>query len=166
MHGAILILLECLWDVGVRSLIWQFYLGRHFLFSSITQVQVDLLCLLSLAASPRLGFRIIAGVLTQGGFPGGSDSKSICLQCRRPRFAPWFRKIPWRRKWQPTPVVLPGKSHGWRSLVGYSPQDHKESEATQLHFHFHFFTFNTRGFTHREKTNNKVVSSYLTFTAT
>ena len=37
------------------------------------------------------------------------------------RFHPWLRKIPWRRKWQPTPVFLPGKSHGHRSLVGYSP---------------------------------------------
>ena len=36
-------------------------------------------------------------------------------------FDSWVRKIPWRRKWQPTPVFLPGKSHGWRSLAGYSP---------------------------------------------
>ena len=35
-------------------------------------------------------------------------------------FNPWVRKIPWRRKWQPTPVFLPGKSHGQRSLEGYS----------------------------------------------
>ena len=35
-------------------------------------------------------------------------------------FYPWVGKIPWRRKWQPTPVFLPGKSHGQRSLVGYS----------------------------------------------
>ena len=54
-------------------------------------------------------------------FPGGSDSKSICLQCRRPRFDPWVGKISWRRKWQPTPVFLPGISHGQRSLAGYSP---------------------------------------------
>ena len=54
-------------------------------------------------------------------FPGGSDGKSVCLQCRRPGFDPWVGKIPWRRKWQPTPVPLPGKSHGWRSLGGYSP---------------------------------------------
>ena len=40
---------------------------------------------------------------------------------RRPWFDPWVGKISWRRKWQPTPVFLPGKSHGWRSLVGYSP---------------------------------------------
>ena len=37
-------------------------------------------------------------------------------------------------KWQPTPVLLPGKFHGWRSLVGYSPWDHEESDTTeQLH---------------------------------
>ena len=41
----------------------------------------------------------------------------------------------WRRKWQPTPAFLPGKSHGWRSLVGYRPWGHKESDRTeQLHY--------------------------------
>ena len=61
-----------------------------------------------------------------------------CLQCGRPGFTPWVRKILWRRKWQPSPVLLPGKSHGWRSVVGYSPWGHKESDTTvQLHFHFH-----------------------------
>ena len=50
-------------------------------------------------------------------------------------FDPWVRKIPWRRKWQPTPVLLPGKSHRWRSLVGYSPWDCKELDVTEwLHF--------------------------------
>ena len=43
----------------------------------------------------------------------------------------------WRRQWHPTPVLLPGKSHGWRSLVGCSPWDHKELDTTEwLHFHF------------------------------
>ena len=41
----------------------------------------------------------------------------ICQQCRRHGFDPWVGKNPWRRKWQPTPVFLPGKSHGQRSLV-------------------------------------------------
>ena len=42
-----------------------------------------------------------------------------------------------RRQWHPTPVLLPGKSHGWRSLVGCSPWDHQESDTTErLHFHF------------------------------
>ena len=48
-----------------------------------------------------------------------------CLQCRRPGFDSWVEKIPWRRKWQHTPVFLPGKSHGQRSLVVYSPWGHK-----------------------------------------
>ena len=49
-----------------------------------------------------------------------SDKESAC-QCRRWGFSPWIGKIPWRRKWQPTPVFLPGESHGQRSLAGYSP---------------------------------------------
>ena len=44
---------------------------------------------------------------------------------------PGSEKIPWRRKWQPTPVILPGKSHGQRNLVGYSPQSCKESDMTE-----------------------------------
>ena len=43
------------------------------------------------------------------------------LQCRRWGFDPWVRKIPWRQKWQHTPIFLPGKSNGQRSLVGYNP---------------------------------------------
>ena len=41
----------------------------------------------------------------------------ICLAMQKTGFNSWVGKIPWRRKWQPTPVLLPGKSHGWRSLV-------------------------------------------------
>ena len=44
-------------------------------------------------------------------FPAGSDCR-VCLQCRRPGFDHWVRKIPWRKKWQPILVFLPGKSHG------------------------------------------------------
>ena len=59
------------------------------------------------------------------------------LQCGRARFDPWVRKIPWKRKWQPTPVLLPERPHGWRSLVGYSPWGRKELDmAERLHFHF------------------------------
>ena len=43
----------------------------------------------------------------------------------------------WRRQWHPTPVLLPGKSHGWRSLVRCSPWGHQESDTTEwIHFHF------------------------------
>ena len=56
----------------------------------------------------------------------------MCLQCRRPLFNSCVRKIPWRRKWQPTPVFFCGKSHGQRSLVGYSPWGHKKLFMTEL----------------------------------
>ena len=69
--------------------------------------------------------------------PSGSEVKSVCLECGRPGFDPWVRKIPWRRKWQPTPVFLPGESHGGRSLVGCSPWGCKESDVPEL-LHFHF----------------------------
>ena len=52
-------------------------------------------------------------------FPGGARRK-------RCGFDPWVWKIPWRRAWQPTPVFLPGESHGQRSLVDYSPWGCKE----------------------------------------
>ena len=55
------------------------------------------------------------------GLPRWLSGKESPCQCRRPRLGPWDRKIPWRRKWQPTPVFLPGKSHGQRSLAVYSP---------------------------------------------
>ena len=60
------------------------------------------------------------------GYLGGWLScKEPACQSRIPGFDPWVGRIPWRRKWQPTPVFLPGKSHGWRSLVGYGPWGHK-----------------------------------------
>ena len=65
------------------------------------------------------------------GLPRWLSGKESTCQCRRRRFNPWVRKIPWRRKWQPTPVFLPGKSHGQSSLAGYSPRGHKESDMTQ-----------------------------------
>ena len=55
----------------------------------------------------------------------------LMVPSRRPSFDPWVGKIPWRRKWQPTPVSLPGKSHGQRSLVGCSPWGRKESGMTE-----------------------------------
>ena len=57
-----------------------------------------------------------------------SGKESSC-QCRRCGFDPWVRKIPWRRKWWPTPLFLPGKSHRQRSQVGYSPWGRKESDT-------------------------------------
>ena len=52
------------------------------------------------------------------------------LPANEDRFYPWVGKIPWRRKWHPTPILLPGESHGNRSLEGYCPWDRKESGTT------------------------------------
>ena len=60
----------------------------------------------------------------QRSFPGGVSGEELACQCRRHkrhRFDSWVRKMPWSRKWYPIPVFLPGKFHGQRSLVGYSP---------------------------------------------
>ena len=66
-----------------------------------------------------------------------SERLYFCLQCGRPGFDPWVRKIPWRRKWQPTPVFLPGESHGRRSLMGYSPRVTKSRTRLSDFTHFH-----------------------------
>ena len=68
------------------------------------------------------------------GFLDGTSGKEPAYQstrCKRYRFNPWVRKFPWRRKWQPTPVSLPGKFHGHRSLVGYRQWGCKESDTTE-----------------------------------
>ena len=57
------------------------------------------------------------------------------LPTMRENFDPWVRKIPWRREWLPTPVFLPGEFQGQRSLAGYSPWAHKESDTTEPHTH-------------------------------
>ena len=58
------------------------------------------------------------------------------VQLQKPCFVLHYA-IRWRRQWHPTPVLLPGESHGWRSLVGCSPWGHEEWDTTeQLHFHF------------------------------
>ena len=64
---------------------------------------------------------------------GGASSKEPTCQFRRHwrhRFDPWVGNIPWRRKWQPTPVFLPGEFHGQRRLAGYSSWSHMVSDMT------------------------------------
>ena len=55
------------------------------------------------------------------GLPWWLSGKESACQCKRDRFNLGVGTIPWRRKWQPIPIFLPGKSHGWRNLAGYSP---------------------------------------------
>ena len=69
--------------------------------------------------------------------PGGSEVKASAWNAGDLGSIPGSGKIPWRRKRQPTPVLLPGESHGGRSLVGYNPWGRKELDMTErLHFHF------------------------------
>ena len=65
------------------------------------------------------------------GLPSRHNSKEFTCQCKRCSVDPWVRKVPWSRIWHPTPVFPPGKFHGLRSLVGYSPWGHKESDTTE-----------------------------------
>ena len=70
------------------------------------------------------------------GFSGGSRVKNLPASAGDGvRSLGW--KIPWRRKWLPTPVFLPGEFHGQRSLEGYSPWGCKESDMTEQHTHTH-----------------------------
>ena len=90
------------------------------------QVFCSLLCNISLFGG--------GGVPFYRSFPGGTIGKESTCQhrgCRRCGFNPWIGKIPWRRAWQPTPIFLPGESHGERSLAGYSQWDCKEWDTTE-----------------------------------
>ena len=78
----------------------------------------------------------------------GKESACQCRRHKRCRFDPWVRKIPQSRKWQPTPVFLPGKLHGQRSLVCYSLWGHKESVMAEH--------------THTQLINNTFISFWYT----
>ena len=67
--------------------------------------------------------------LKKMGFPGGSVVKNPPAK-QETQVQSLSQEDPWRKKWQPTPIFLPGKSHGWKSLVGYSPWGHTESDTT------------------------------------
>ena len=98
-------------------------LSRYFLISISFYNLVPFTSRIIFAASP-----------TCLGLPRGHSGKESTCQCRRRKkymFDPWVGMIPWSRKWQPTPVLLPGKSHGQRSLAGSSPCGHKESDMTE-----------------------------------
>ena len=73
-------------------------------------------------------------------FPCGLDSKASAYKAGDLGSIPGSERSPGEGNGQPTPVFLPGKSHGQRSLVGYSPWDHKESDTTSLYFFFGHLT--------------------------
>ena len=91
--------------------------------------------------------KIIESLTSIMGFPGGSEGKASACNAGDLGLIPGSGRSPWRRKWQPTPVLLPGKSNGQRNLVDYSPWDRKDSDMTeQLHFHFHLTSINSSMF--------------------
>ena len=78
---------------------------------------------------------VVFGRMNAWCFPGGASGKELACQCRRHKrqgFDPWVGKIPWRREWQPTPVFLPGESHGQRRLAGYGPWGRKQLDMTEV----------------------------------
>ena len=84
-----------------------------------------------------MGTCLVVQWLTISLIPGSSDGKASARNAGDPGSDSWVGKIPWRRKWQSTPALLPGKSHGRRILIGYSPWGRKESDTTERHpFHF------------------------------
>ena len=105
---------------------------------------------------------------TLWGFPGcasGKESPCWCRRCKRHRFDPWVRKIPWRRKGQPTPVFLPGGTHGQRSLVACSPWGAQRVRHNWARIHTHIRThthMHTRVHTHTLLCEWKGVSTVYT----
>ena len=93
--------------------------------------------------------KIITNILTYWSLwasqlASGKESTCQFSIHKRHTFDPWVRKIPWRRKWQTAPVFLPGKFHGQRRLVGYSPWGHEESDMAKKlskHARAHMHTY-------------------------
>ena len=85
--------------------------------SDLKAVYISLIFFIQYSLSTKIYYQLICDRYHTG-LPGGKES---ACQCRRRGVEPWVRKIfPWGRKWQPTPVFLPGESHRQRSLVGYN----------------------------------------------
>ena len=70
-------------------------------------------------------------MLHRKGFSGGSDDKESACNVGNLDLIPGLGRFPWRRAWQPTPVILPGESQGQRNLVGYSPWSHEDLGTTE-----------------------------------
>ena len=106
-----------------------------FLFFNILPILIWSVTLLN-ASSLSKAFIIILHLhnhhLIRAFFVSDFPDANRDLQCKRPGFHPWVRKIPWRREWQPTLVFLPGEFHGQRSLAGYSPWDATEQPTLSL----------------------------------
>ena len=98
---------------------------------------------------PNPGIKPRSPLVQGDSLPSESSAKPgqrICLQCRKPGFDPWLRKVPWRREWLHIPVFLLGEFHGQRSLAECIPWGQRESDPTEglTHTHTHTHIYKTR----------------------
>ena len=137
------------WTLWFTSLIHMGHISHHVFTFHITLLGSEVLTKASWAGREKTWYSIALGAVnyklaltnfianhwtTAFAIPGGSDGKASACNPGDPGSIPGLGRFPWRKKWKPTPVLLPGKSHGRWSLVGYCPWGHKESDTTeQLH---------------------------------
>ena len=119
---------------------WQPICLQHCLLSNLSSLLRSEILLLTcikhiLKSVSGLAVQLNWYLSLSQGFAGGTSGKESTCQCRRHKrhgLDPCFGKIPWSGAWQPTPAFSPGESHGQRSLEGYSPWGHKESDMTEV----------------------------------
>ena len=102
-----------------------------FFFSVVLVVLAPFSSHVNFRVCPYLQNRLLVMILM--GFPSDSVVKNLLAMREMQEMGVWSlgREDPWRRAWQPTPVFLPGESHGQRSLAGYSPWGQKQSNTTE-----------------------------------
>ena len=111
----------------IRMLIGYIRNSFNSMCTSVQNSECKCICLGYSQGAEYLGSKVrqlwlnLPFIILIKGLPLQLNVKESTCQCKRHEFDPWVWKIPWKRKWQPTPVFLPGKSHGQRSLMGYSP---------------------------------------------
>ena len=111
---------------------------------AITPLDVTVFPALPQATPPTSWSWLYRPPLPLPGLPRWYNGKESTCLCRRHGFDPWVGKKPWRRKWQPNPVFLPGKFHGQRSLLSYSPWGPKRVGPNLAHTHTHTHTHTMR----------------------
>ena len=131
-------ILSALSSAWISSFLEIWFIPQMMQFKAIEWIQSD--CF-SWRGAGNVRWEVLAYILvwdsgvtlsrTPGGLPWWLRQSRICLQCRRPRFELFVRKVPWRRARQPTPVFWSGKSDGQGSLACYSSWDHKDSDTTE-----------------------------------
>ena len=89
--------------------------------SKVMSLLFNMLSRFVTAFLPRSKSLLISWLQSLSGGASGKDPACHCRRHKKPWFDPWVKMIPWRRKWQPSPVFLPGEFHAQRSLAGYSP---------------------------------------------